>query len=83
MNTIELSVNDFKAISKDDIALDGITVLSGINGSGKSSLSKLLYYAFKYANAFESIPSKEGFRQNPFFLEICSWLQKLRYAGKR
>lgn len=60
MNTIELSVNDYKAISKADITLDGITVLSGINGSGKSSLSKLLYYAFKYANAFESIPSKEG-----------------------
>lgn len=59
MNTVELTVNDYKAISKADIALDGITVLSGINGSGKSSLSKLLYYAFKYANAFERIPSVE------------------------
>lgn len=75
MNTIELSVNDYKAISKADIALDGITVLSGVNGSGKSSLSKLLYFAFKYANAFEDIPSSE---ENELW-EIYRTVHSLRF----
>ena len=73
MNTVELTVNDYKAISKADIALDGITVLSGINGSGKSSLSKLLYYAFKYANAFESIPSMEMDELLDIYRTVHSW----------
>lgn len=47
---VELSVEDFKAVKKADISLNGITVVSGINGCGKSSLSQLLYYSFYYAN---------------------------------
>lgn len=52
---IELSVEDFKAVKKADITLNGITVVSGINGCGKSSLSQLLYYSFYYANRYEEI----------------------------
>ena len=40
---VELSVENFKAVKKADIALNGITVVSGINGCGKSSLSQLLF----------------------------------------
>ncbi len=52
---VELSVENFKAVKKADIALNGITVVSGINGCGKSSLSQLLYYSFYYANHYEEI----------------------------
>lgn len=52
---VELSVENFKAVKKADITLNGITVVSGINGCGKSSLSQLLYYSFYYANAYEEI----------------------------
>lgn len=52
---IELSVEDFKAVKKADISLNGITVVSGINGCGKSSLSQLLYYSFYYANQYDEI----------------------------
>lgn len=52
---VELSVENFKAVKKADIALNGITVVSGINGCGKSSLSQLLYYSFYYANRYEEI----------------------------
>lgn len=37
-------LNEFKAINKAEINLSGITVLSGINGCGKSTLSRWLYY---------------------------------------
>ena len=52
---VELSVENFKAVKKADITLNGITVVSGINGCGKSSLSQLLYYSFYYANRYEEI----------------------------
>lgn len=52
---VELSVENFKAVKKADITLNGITVVSGINGCGKSSLSQLLYYSFYYANHFDEI----------------------------
>ena len=36
-----LKVEDFRAISQAEIKLDGITVVAGVNGCGKSTLSKL------------------------------------------
>lgn len=55
MKDVEVTINKFKAVNKADIQLNGITVLSGVNSSGKSTISKLLYYTFKYANEFETI----------------------------
>lgn len=55
MKDVEVSISKFKAVNKADIMLNGITVLSGVNSSGKSTISKLLYYTFKYANEFETI----------------------------
>lgn len=55
MTPIQISIKDYKAVKSAEIDLNGITVISGINGSGKSSISRLLYYAIKYANDFESI----------------------------
>ena len=56
MNTlVELSIKDFKAIKRADVQLDGITVVSGVNGCGKSTMSKLLYYIFRNANSFEEL----------------------------
>lgn len=51
----ELIVKDFRAVAEADITLNGITVVAGNNGCGKSSLSKLLYYIYHYANAYENI----------------------------
>ena len=55
MSPIQLSIKDYRAVKSAEIDLNGITVISGINGSGKSSISRLLYYAFKYANDYESL----------------------------
>ena len=62
-NLIELTLNGFRAIGKAKIALNGITVVSGINGSGKSTLSRILYYIFKNANDFDHLVAVYLFNQ--------------------
>lgn len=52
-SNIDLKVNGFRAINSADIHLNGITVLAGINGSGKSTVSKILYHAFELTNHLE------------------------------
>lgn len=52
---VELHIKDFRAVKEADIQINGITVVAGINGSGKSTISKLLYYAFRNANSFEEL----------------------------
>ena len=44
---IRVKTEDFRAIKEADIIIDGITVVAGENGCGKSSLSKLLYFLYK------------------------------------
>ncbi len=47
---IEINIPEkFRAINMAKIFLDGITVVAGINGCGKSTLSKLLYQTYKYS----------------------------------
>lgn len=46
-------LNDYHAIKKAAISIDGITVLSGLNGCGKSTLSKWLYYIVNGANEYD------------------------------
>lgn len=55
MKDIKISIRDLRAVKSAEIELNGITVLSGVNSSGKSTISRLLYYAIKYANDYASI----------------------------
>lgn len=54
-NSIKIDLNNFRAIEEANIILDGITVVSGVNGCGKSTISKLLYYTFKNINEFDKL----------------------------
>lgn len=58
VNQIKLKLEDFRAINQAEIILDGITVVAGENGSGKSTISKFLYYIFRLANDYDNIISK-------------------------
>lgn len=78
----ELSIQNFRAIKSANITLNGITVVSGVNGCGKSTMSKLLYYIFHNANAFNEIAA-DNVRQNiePYQSALTSILRGVRYAN--
>lgn len=50
---LKIKIQDFRAIESADIILNGITVVAGINGCGKSTISKLLYRTVKTAIEFD------------------------------
>lgn len=52
---IRVKTENFRAINKADIIIDGITVVAGENGCGKSSISKLLYFLYKTVSNYEML----------------------------
>ena len=54
-NNIRVKTENFRAINKADIIIDGITVVAGENGCGKSSISKLLYNLYKTVSNFDLV----------------------------
>lgn len=58
-NLINLTVKDLRAVKTASIDLNGITVVSGVNGCGKSTLSKLLYYIIRDTLHLDELVIKE------------------------
>ena len=52
---ISLSLRNFRSIESADIALNGITVVTGINGCGKSTISRTLYRLIRLSANYESV----------------------------
>lgn len=73
---IELSVKNFKAVKSADISLDGITVVAGINGCGKSTLSQLLYYSFYNANRFDELVDDYLFGSLSLYTDALRLIQR-------
>lgn len=44
MSTYKFSIKDYHSIKAADIEIDSISVIAGVNGTGKSTISKWLYY---------------------------------------
>lgn len=71
---IRFNVDKFRAINSSDIIINGITVVAGENGCGKSTLSKMIYYLFKTAANYELLVAKRlksELSNINFFLTIC------------
>ncbi|TPH25299.1 MULTISPECIES: AAA family ATPase [Haemophilus] len=67
---LRISLKNFRAINNANIILNGISVVAGINGSGKSTISKLLYYVFKTINNFNLVIINENKQKINQFREI-------------
>lgn len=55
MSTYKYTLYDYHAIKQAEITIDGITVLAGDNGCGKSTLSRWLYYLVNTSSRFEEL----------------------------
>ncbi|MDE6019054.1 MAG: ATP-binding protein [Muribaculaceae bacterium] len=52
MAQYNFSISDYHSIDYADIKLDGITVIAGCNGSGKSTIARWIYSFVNYTNDF-------------------------------
>jgi predicted ATPase len=75
MSNYTFKLSNYHAIENAEIILEGITVLSGENGSGKSTISRWLYYLVRGTNEYEAFVEKEAMS------EIRSLLDSLRRAS--
>lgn len=74
MSKYKYIIRDYHAIKNAEIRLDGITVLSGINGCGKSTLSRWLYYLINGTKEFET------FLLNEYKDKIGHILNRMQFA---
>ena len=55
MDTYQFIINDYHPIAKASIRLAGLTVLAGLNGCGKSTISRWLYGYVRFSNNFDRL----------------------------
>lgn len=73
-----LIIHDFRAIQHAEIALNGLTVVTGLNGCGKSTLSRLFYRLFYVANNYEKIVLERlALKRN--ILWVSDFFDRLRF----
>lgn len=63
MNTSNFILNNYHAVGNADIALNGVTVLAGVNGCGKSTIARWLYAFIKYSNCFGKLTDENLLRK--------------------
>ena len=81
---IEINIPEkFRAINKADIWLDGITVVSGINGCGKSTISKLLYQTYKYSIQYNRLLTSDVNEKLKPYYDVLNQLYTLISINRR
>lgn len=55
MDKLQIHISNFRAIEDAQIAINGITVLTGLNATGKSTISRMMYYAGYFANHYDEL----------------------------
>lgn len=73
---IRVKTEGFRAVNKADIIIDGITLVAGENGCGKSSISKLLYFLYKTASNYDFLVKKKLFSSLQDILRFLDIVQQ-------
>ncbi len=85
MSKYRFIVRNYHAIQEADIIIDGITILSGINGCGKSTLSRWLYYLIKGTADFENNLLHEFIKKLQSLIDrmsfVCRDLERMKRAN--
>lgn len=69
---MKISLKDINKIREGSISLNGLTVIAGVNDSGKSTVGKMLFALIKAINNAKHYNDKEMKR---------SWYRLERYGG--
>lgn len=59
-----VKINNFRAVKSAEIRLDGISILSGLNGSGKSTIAGLTYQLLSNSIRYEEIVNRDVWFKN-------------------
>ena len=76
MSTYKYNLQNFHAIERAEITIEGITVLAGENGCGKSTLSKWLYYIVNEVYNFEQNLFKD------YIKSLSSLIDRMYFAAR-
>lgn len=83
MAKYRFQIQNYHAIEDASILIDGITVLAGINGCGKSTLSRWLYYVVNTISRYDEIQKK--YLVDSLIVEvekICRFFKATTYYSK-
>lgn len=73
---IRVKTEGFRAVNKADLIIDGITLVAGENGCGKSSISKLLYFLYKTVSNYDFLVKKKLFSNLQDILRFLDIVQQ-------
>ena len=73
---IRIKTEGFRAVNQADLIIDGITLVAGENGCGKSSISKLLYFLYKTVSNYDILVKKKLFSSLQDILRFLDIVQQ-------
>jgi len=75
-SNLRVNTEKFRAINKADIIIEGITLVAGENGCGKSTLSKLLYFLYKTVSNYDLLVKQKLSRSLSDILTLLEIFQQ-------